>query len=54
MGVETDRQTETKQERENSQLYYTRIKILDSCLLLQSVPERDRDTERQTDRQTDR
>ena len=48
---QTDRETETEterdrerernrqrdRERESSELYYTRIKILDSCLFLQSV-----------------
>ena len=29
---------ERERERENSELYYTRIKILGSCLFLQSVP----------------
>ena len=33
-----DRETERERERENSELYYTRIKILGSCLFLQSVP----------------
>ena len=44
---QTDRQTETERDRhrerkrkgtQNSELYYTRIKILGSCLFLQSVP----------------
>ena len=34
---ETDRQTETERGQ-NSELYYTRIKVLGSCLFLQSVP----------------
>ena len=29
---------ERERERESSELYYTRIKILGSCLFLQSVP----------------
>ena len=32
---------ERGRERENSELYYTRIKILGSCLFVQSVPERE-------------
>ena len=31
------RDRERERERESSELYYTRIKILDSCLFLQSV-----------------
>ena len=32
------RERERERERENSELYYSRIKILGSCLFLQSVP----------------
>ena len=35
---ETDRQRDKERERENSELYYSMIKILGSCLFLQSVP----------------
>ena len=45
-------QTIPQRERENSELYYTRIKIVGSCLFLQSVPANLH--ERQTDRQTNR
>ena len=43
-GCDGERETETEierqreRERESSELYYTRIKILGSCLFLQSVP----------------
>ena len=33
-----EREEGNERERENSDLYYTRIKILGSCLFLQSVP----------------
>ena len=39
--TERGRKKEREREREraqNSELYYTRIKILDRCLFLQSVP----------------
>ena len=32
------RERERERERENSELYYTRIKIIGSCLFLQSLP----------------
>ena len=57
----TDRQTDRQRQRENSERYYTMIKILGSCLFLQSVPANlhanrlhIKVRERQTDRQTDR
>ena len=37
--TETETEIETETDRtQNSELYYTRIKILGSCLFLQSVP----------------
>ena len=33
-----ERETETRERTQNSELYYSRIKILGSCLFLQSVP----------------
>ena len=36
--TERQREKERDRERENSELYYSRIKILGSCLFLQSVP----------------
>ena len=33
-----DRDRDRETERENSELYYSRIKIVGSCLFLQSVP----------------
>ena len=39
VGREREREKEGERERtQNSELYYTRIKILGSCLFLQSVP----------------
>ena len=75
-GRETDRQTDRqktdrqtdRQRTQNSEPYYTRIKISGSCLFLQSVPAnlhanrphirdrqlRQRDRQTDTDRPTDR
>ena len=52
-------QRERERERtQNSELYYSRIKILGSCLFLQSVPAnlhaRERERHRGTQRQTER
>ena len=33
-----ERETEARERTQNSELYYSRIKILGSCLFLQSVP----------------
>ena len=54
-----ERERERERERENSELYYSRIKILGSCLFLQSVPanlqrERERESVCEGERERER